>query len=431
MTRSALRILALVLAPAVLPAAAQEGLSGSWRGHWEREGSTLPVEITFSEGASGYQGAFSSAQLRVVGIPLTGIRFEAPVVRWDIVGDQTPSHFEGALQGETLSGHFREGDATGTFRLARGSAAAPLHEEEVTFSHGGLLLSGTVVKPEGPGPFPGVVFLHGSGPEGRWASRYLAQELARRGVASLIYDKRGVGRSAGDWRNAGFLDLVGDAGAAIDALKARPYIAPDRVGIHGHSQGATIAPWLASERPDLAFVVASAPGGVPMAELERFSLGNSLRIHLLPGPEKELAERFVHAMVATAYEGAPRSELDRVWEAARDRPWAFQPPPPSDPYWSFSRRIASYDSSVYWRRVKAPALLLFGERDERVPARPSAARIAEAYLGGGGTRLEVLIFPHADHGYRLPQHGEHFAWPQTAPGYPAQMIEWILRVAGP
>lgn len=37
------------------------------------------------------------------------------------------------------------------------------------------------------GPHPAVVFLHGSGPEGRYASRFLAQHLARHGIAALIY----------------------------------------------------------------------------------------------------------------------------------------------------------------------------------------------------------------------------------------------------
>jgi alpha-beta hydrolase superfamily lysophospholipase len=130
------------------------------------------------------------------------------------------------------------------------------------------MLGGTIVFPVGAGPFPGIVFLHGSGAEGRWASRYLAHEFARRGVAALIYDKRGVGRSTGDWRTASFVDLVGDAVAAVEALRSQLRVASDRVGIHGHSQGGTIAPWVASKDQHVAFVVASAAGGGSMADME-------------------------------------------------------------------------------------------------------------------------------------------------------------------
>src|SRR5262249_4697610 len=152
--------------------------------------------------------------------------------------------------------------------------------------------------------------------------------------------KRGVGRSTGDWQTAGFAELVADAAAGVETLRARSDIAPDRVGIYGHSQGGSIAPWVASADPRVAFVVASAATGVPMAALETYSLENSLGVSRMPAGEKDLAERFVQAVVATAYDGAPRAELDRVAAEARGHPWSFDPPPPADHYWSFSRSIA-------------------------------------------------------------------------------------------
>lgn len=421
-------LLAVWLAGA--PVAAQQDPTGAWTGQWERDGSTLAVEMTFSHTASGYEGSFSSSQLRVVGIPLTGVRYEAPAMSWKIVGDETTTAFEGTLRGDTLSGFFREGRASGTFTLSRGTpTVAPVREDEVTFTNGSVTLSGTIVSPAGTDPLPGMVFLHGSGAEGRWASRYLAHEFARRGVASLIYDKRGVGRSTGDWRTAGFLDLVRDASSAVETLRSHPNIAPGIVGIYGHSQGGTIAPWLASENQHVAFVVAAAAGSGKMSEMEIYSLENELNVRGLPATEKRLAEHYVRALVATAYEGAERSELDRVWEEVRGHPWAFEPPPASDYWWSFSRRNAGYDSLDFWPRVTVPALLLYGEEDERVPARRSAARIAQAYLGVKGSRLSVIFFPLADHNYRLRQDATgKFAWPRTAPGFPDRMIEWVLQV---
>jgi len=295
-----------------------------------------------------------------------------------------------------------------------------------------VTLSGTVVYPAGTGPFAAIVFIHGSGAEGRWASRYLAHEFAKRGIAGLIYDKRGVGRSTGDWRTAGFADLVGDAVAAVEALRGRSDIAPDRVGIHGHSQGASIAPWVASADPRVAFVAASAATGVSMAALETYSLENSLRVNAMSPAERDVAERFVHAIVATAYEGAPRSELDRVAAEARGHPWAFDLPPDGDYYWSFSRSIAGYDALSYWSHVTVPALLLYGEEDERVPARLSAQRIADAYIGAKGPRLDVMFFPLADHNYRWrPETGGKFAWPRTVPDYPARLIDWVVAASKP
>ena len=415
-----------------LPLVAQNDPAGTWIGQWEREGSILEVEVVFARTDSGYAGSFSSAQLRVLGVPFREIRFEEPNLSWKLVGDATTTTFEGTVKGDTLTGRFREGEAVGTFRLARGTAAPRLEQEDVTFANGPMSLGGTVIYPAGPGPFPGVVFLQGSGAEGRWASRFLASEFARHGVAALIYDKRGVGSSTGDWQTAGFEELVGDASAAVEALRARPRIAPDRVGIHGHSQGGTIAPWVARENSHVAFVVASSAPGLSMADTEIYSVSNNLRVHDMAEAERQLAERYVRAIVATAFEGAPRAKLEAVWQQVRNRPWAFSPPPESDFYWSFSRRIASYDPLTYWRQVTVPALLVYGEADERVPPRASAARIAEGYLSSRGPRLQVMFFPGGDHTFRLPPRaGARFEWPTTVPGYPDRVIEWVLQVARP
>src|SRR5688500_15857540 len=96
----------------------------------------------------------------------------------------------------------------------------------------------------------------------------------------------------------------------------------------------------------------------------------------LPEADRKLAERYVKAVVATAYDGAPRAELDRAARAVRGKPWAFELPPASSHYWTFSRRIASYRPLDHWRRVSAPMQLVYGEGDQRVPPRESAARIS-------------------------------------------------------
>ncbi len=75
----------------------------------------------------------------------------------------------------------------------------------------GLELAGTLVLPDGPGPHPAVLVLQGSGRVDRDSSvgrirlglgPALAEVLARHGIASLRYDRRGVGATPGDWRPA-------------------------------------------------------------------------------------------------------------------------------------------------------------------------------------------------------------------------------------
>jgi pimeloyl-ACP methyl ester carboxylesterase len=75
----------------------------------------------------------------------------------------------------------------------------------------------------------------------------IATHLDANGITSLRYDKRGAGRSDGDYLSAGFHDNVDDALAALEALRARSEVDPDRVVVIGHSEGALIASVLASD----------------------------------------------------------------------------------------------------------------------------------------------------------------------------------------
>jgi alpha/beta superfamily hydrolase len=83
----------------------------------------------------------------------------------------------------------------------------------------------------------------------------------------LIYDKRGVGSSTGDWRTSSFEDLAKDALAAVEYLKTKSSVISSRTGVMGSSQGGWIAPITASLSPDIAFVVLkSGPGVTPEAQ---------------------------------------------------------------------------------------------------------------------------------------------------------------------
>src|SRR5262245_12024378 len=85
-----------------------------------------------------------------------------------------------------------------------GAASRAAREEEVAYRHGEVALAATLHLPAGEGPFPAVVIAHGSGSSDRsnaWTAAY-ARDLAARGVAVLHPDKRGSGKSGGDWRDA-------------------------------------------------------------------------------------------------------------------------------------------------------------------------------------------------------------------------------------
>ena len=126
-------------------------------------------------------------------------------------------------------------------------AGAPYTTERVTWTNGGVRLAGTLYLPASGTKVPAAILLHGSGQMGRLrnaGNRVLynhAEWLASHGIAVLFYDKRGVGESTGEFRQAGFDVLAGDAAGGLALLRAHPRIDPARLGTVGVSQGAWIA----------------------------------------------------------------------------------------------------------------------------------------------------------------------------------------------
>ena len=122
----------------------------------------------------------------------------------------------------------------------------------------------------GDGPFPAVLLIHGSGAAdldgyvpselsgteaGARIFLQIAEYLSERGFVVLRYDKRGVGENATILNpdvlgNATVQKLQGDAEVALDVLLQQPEVDKENITLLGISEGTTIAPRIAAERPD-------------------------------------------------------------------------------------------------------------------------------------------------------------------------------------
>ncbi|REK09038.1 MAG: alpha/beta fold hydrolase [Planctomycetota bacterium] len=235
----------------------------------------------------------------------------------------------------------------------------------------GLDLAGMLLVPEGEGPFPAAVIIHGSGTSRRDNPWYLTlgQHLQQRGIVVLLPDKRGSEQSQGDWRTSSFEQLAGDALAAVDFLKQQDEVALSQIGIVGMSQGGHIAP-LAAERAkeDVAFVVNVVGGAVPMRQALLYEEDHNLRqMGVVPGVSKAVAYLSTTYLVHVG-----QSEF---WEA-----------------------IGNYDPLPHWRRLDVPALVLYGEQDTNVDTAINAARLRALEK----PNVEVAVFAGSGHALQDP-----------------------------
>lgn len=422
-----------VLACAPSIGRAQEAWVGVWSGEMEREGKTADLTIEIETRGEGFGGTFTSLRQRVMQYPLDAVEVEGDGIRLVLGGGDVL--FEGDRAGDRIQGRLTQGEASGTFRVERLSGPAlPYKGEDVSFSNGDVTLAGSLYVPAGEGPFPAVAFLHGAGAEVRWgAGRFFADRLARRGIAALIYDKRGTGESTGDWRTAGLEDLADDLLAGVDLLAADPRIDAKKIGIYGHSQGASMAP-LVVDRSEgaVAFAIAGAAAGVSMWESEIHSLQSQVRaLGNLSAGSLARADSFALRIVQVAREGGRGYEALQTEAAkARERgePWIdlLEPPPADFYFWRWYPAIAEYDPARYWERVRVPVLVVEAENDVYVPVERSIERIDEALRRAGNEDYTILVLPDAPHNFLLqPGPNEPFDWPRLSPGFADLMVAWI------
>jgi pimeloyl-ACP methyl ester carboxylesterase len=256
--------------------------------------------------------------------------------------------------------------------------ASERRSETLTLLSKDAQLAATLHLPEGTGPFPAAVLVHGSGrvDGARMVSSH-GYSLLSMGVAVLAYDKRGVGRSTGEYTGIGpgnserMFDLLAtDALAGVDALAARRDIDPARIGILGVSQAGWIAPLAASRSPRVAFAI------------------------LLSGPAVTVGEEIAYSRLAGEDPGSRPGLKDA--EIAREFA-AFKGPHGFDP----AASIAA---------MPAPSLWILGERDRSLPVAETIANL-ERIKQTNKRSITVHVVKGANHGLRKATGEEPNFWP--------------------
>ncbi|HKP70704.1 MAG TPA: alpha/beta hydrolase, partial [Pyrinomonadaceae bacterium] len=235
-----LRLAISICVIAVASVAAQAPLVGHWTGVIEREGKTWRVEIDTTK---DLKTLVTFSDLDVPDIPFTvkqtdrGYRLERPQPNGSTIV------FDGGVDGDSFSGKWSGLGGDGTFSMKRSVKPEPAYrEEEVLFENGVVKLAGTLLLPLRGDKHPAVVITHGSSPNERTTYRSWGRRFAEAGIAALIYDKRGAGKSTGDTRSASMENLADDAVAGVQLLSRRADIDASKIGVMGHSQGGWIAP---------------------------------------------------------------------------------------------------------------------------------------------------------------------------------------------
>lgn len=293
--------------------------------------------------------------------------------------------------------------AVSSLVVALSACEAPLRQAEFPIDNPPVLLGATLYAPEASAPVPAVLFLHGSGPDGRDNAYYrqLADAFGRRGIAVLVYDKRGSGASTGDWREAPFTALIDDAEAALRRLKQHPWIDSTRVGIWGGSEGATLAPLVAARAGGVAFVIVQSMSGVPFGEQYLYQAAREFA-----GSPRDSTDAvaLVRAKLAYVRDQSQWSRYDSLARSSGGRRIAAYATPGTADSWWWRWYATKVDVSAVptLAALRIPTLAIWGAEDVLVPAHTSRAAVIAARAALQQRGDSVLFIADASHTLHIP-----------------------------
>ena len=274
-------------------------------------------------------------------------------------------------------------------------------EQPVTWKNGEAELHGTLILPEGKGPFPALVLTQMSSPAPRDAYRLYGYFFVSHGLAALIYDRRGLGESKGDTTQTGMIELAQDAVEGAHALQKMPEIDAKRVGAWGHSQGGWIAPFAAAQSTDIAFVISQSGPAVTAAEQEIFRVENNARDAGLTDDEVQAAVAYEKLLMNWVKTGEGREQIHATSKASMNERWArfveLREDLPEHPS-ARSQKFWYLDPAPELAKLRVPILAIYGSRDAYVPVEKSVVILKESLAKAGNQNASIVILPDAAHG---------------------------------
>jgi fermentation-respiration switch protein FrsA (DUF1100 family) len=446
------------------PSDAIASAEGVWQGALEGNGMRLRLQLHVShDDQKQLLAALDSPDQGLSGLPAVKVsekeaafHFEIPVVSG--VYDGTISADKTAITGNwTQDGvahklGFKRSDQLLELRRPQTPARPyPYREVEVDFPNDNakISLAGTLTLPPGQGPFPVAVLLGGSGPHdrdetlaGHHPFLILADHLTRKGIAVLRFDKRGIGKSTGEYSTATMEDFASDAEAALAYLKTRREIDPGKIGLIGHSEGGMIAPIVAARSKDVAWIVLLAGPGLKGEDT--LLLQSEVILKAASVNEGQLAQTLdfnkqTYALIRQ--EKNPATLESKLNELVQSSAMSAALPPAAlqaqmrmlvSPWF---RYFLDYDPVPALQKITCPVLALNGEKDMQVPPKENLSRIQGALQDAGNKDFQSAELPGLNHLFQHCPTGsptEYGGIEETmAPEALNAVSDWVLKHSSP
>lgn len=253
-------------------------------------------------------------------------------------------------------------------------------------------------------PFPLLIFVHGDGPTNADNFGYYTlmwEILAKNGIATMSWNKKGVENSSGNWLNQSMLNRAEEVLSAIDAINKKNVDQFSSIGLIGFSQAGWVLPKVAigSKYPDYMIFVSSA--------INWKKQSNYLTKIRLEGLDKNNAE-IIKAIAAnkTSFSLFEKSYEEYLFQTKKTCEELEQKDciiMSSDRFYFIKKNINS-DNSRDLEGVTCPIFAMFGEDDLNVDSHESYAVFQKILSNSNHQNYKLKMYPNATHGLLKSNH---------------------------
>ena len=443
-------------------------IKGIWQGILKIQGTELRLVFHISEKEDGTLSAtMDSPDQGANGLPTSEVVFRNDSLI--IKANTLAGKYEGKIDKEKdiIVGKWKQGGYKLDLDLKRTDETPKLNrpqtpkepypydveEVEYTNKKAGIKLAGTLTTPSSNGPFPAVILITGSGAQDRDETimghkpfLVLADHFTRNGIAVLRVDDRGVGGSGGSVSQSTSEDFAGDVLTGIEFLINHKKINPKLIGLAGHSEGGIIAPMVAAQSSDVAFIVSMAGTGLTGEEILYLQAALIARANgateEIIAQNRDQQEKIFEVLKTVEDEDQAKQMLLEIMESAipdtmDKNDEQIQSGIKSEMKKIFNpwfRYFLTYNPKTALRKVKCPVLVIIGEKDLQVPPKENLKAIEEALKKAGNEDYTLKELPKLNHLFQTATTGSITEYSKIEETISLialdEMTNWILSKVG-
>jgi uncharacterized protein len=311
--------------------------------------------------------------------------------------------------------------------------------EPTKIANGSVILNANLFLPKTSKKVGALVMICGTGQHSKEEYNGWADLLASEGVAVLTYDKRNVTnfpelnirQRSSDIVLPG--QLESDIQSAIELLKTRREINNSKIGLFGFSQGAVLAPIVASQNKDIAFMVAVSGNTTTDKEFIINQSLNRLRQRNINVAQQNEARQIWEQLFQYSKDKKNPQQLQRLIDKAYENGFGQHSLPRQLPNDDEIKHLSTWNSfdhdpAKYLTKIQVPAYFVFGQNDLQIPVDASIEILNNIY-NSKPHFLTIKKYPNADHFIKTVPDRANFDFPKFAKGYINDLTKWIVEQA--